>query len=206
VSVEAPGCRYRRVLWSSPAPGARSASGQQGCSDAGRSWSRPHAGQITDTVSRPNCSGSPQADQRCSAGLPAGPRWSPPGPGSSGRPGPRRFLEGRPAGQRSWSDPRALAIRVGRCSVAACSPHEHGLCLPAARPSLLEAIEPIIGARASGIRRGFAWRLPRWSTHAHLPADTFSSTVQLVHQPLGASVALRWRRERVPMLRGHLGG
>jgi hypothetical protein len=32
-------------------------------------------------------------------------------------------------------------------------------------------------------RRSFAWRLPRWSTHAHLPADTFSSTVQLVHQP-----------------------
>jgi hypothetical protein len=40
----------------------------------------------------------------------------------------------------------------------------------------------------------------------HLPADTFSSTVQLVHQPLGSSVALRWRRERAPILRGHLVG
>ena len=46
----------------------------------------------------------------------------------------------------------------------------------------------------------------RWSTHAHLPADTFSSTVQLVHQPLGSSVALRWRRERAPILRGRLVG
>ena len=31
----------------------------------------------------------------------------------------QRSSLGRPAGQRSWSDPRALAIRVGLCSVAA---------------------------------------------------------------------------------------
>jgi hypothetical protein len=41
----------------------------------------------------------------------------------------------------------------------------------------------------------------RPSTSGHV-----SSSVQLVHQHLGSSVALRWRRERAPILRGHLVG
>jgi hypothetical protein len=89
---------------------------------------------------------------------------------------------GRPGSvERSESAGDQGGPLFGRCLIA----HEHGFRLPAARRSLLEAIEPIIGARASGIRRVEAsrGRLPRWSTHAHLPADTLSSTIQLVHNP-----------------------
>jgi hypothetical protein len=88
-----------------------------------------------------------------------------------------------PSGERSWSH-RGQAIEPG-CRIAACLVHGRGspgrlAYVVRLNRGVENADQARRRATASSIRPGEAWRDDRsGGAHAHLPADIFSSTVQL---------------------------